>query len=433
MSSNRGIYRTSRQQLNDFAEGRIPAIICTAYGKPDGMLNNECNGGRQPSALQTPDGHLWFPTQDGVVVIDPEAVPFNPQPPPVLIESVVLDHVHIGFADGVHIKPGQADLEIAYTGLSYTKPQQVRFRYRLVGQDGDWVDAGTRRTAYYPYLPPGRYTFQVIAANSDGVWNLEGASMQIAVLPPFYQTWWFITLAALVFAGLGLMAYSRRVRQLKRARAAQEAFSRRLIESQEAERQRLAAELHDGLGQSLVIIKNRALHGVEMRDGGLAFEQMEEIADSAGQALFEVREIAHNLRPFQIDRLGLTKAIGAMVARADRANGVRFAADVEAIDGLLSPEFEINFYRIIQESINNVIKHSRATEACVTVRRTAQGIDLTIEDNGCGFDPAAARPSEPGQGGFGLTGLVERARILGSTPQIDSTPGRGTRIRLHLR
>jgi ligand-binding sensor domain-containing protein/signal transduction histidine kinase len=432
MSSNRGIYRVSRQQLNDFAEGRITALICTAYGKPDGMLTNECNGGRQPGALKTPDGHLWFPTQDGVVRIDPEAVPFNPQPPPVLIESVILDRAPLDFAGGIRIKPGQANLEIAYTGLSYTKPQQVRFKYKLVGQDADWIDANTRRIAYYPYLPPGRYTFQVIAANSDGVWNLEGASMQIIVLPAFYQTWWFWSLAALSFIGLGLLIYSWRVRQLKRAKAAQEALSRRLIDSQESERQRIAAELHDSLGQSMVIIKNRAMHGLEMRNEELAFEQLEEIADSANQALFEVREIAHNLRPFQIDRLGLTKAIGAMIKKADNANGIRFTADVETIDGLLSPEFEINFYRIIQESLNNIIKHSAATEARLTIKRAPQAIEMMIEDNGRGFDTAAPKSTAQGAGGFGLIGMAERARILGSLAQIDSTPGQGTRIRLKL-
>ncbi len=432
MSSNRGIYRVSRQQLNDFADGKTSTITCTAYGKSDGMLTTECNGGRQPGALKTPDGRLWFPTQDGVVVIDPEAVPFNSSPPPVLIESVVLDRAQMDFTNDVQIGPGQGNLEIAYTGLSFIKPHQVRFKYRLFGQDDDWIDANTRRTAYYPYLPAGNYTFQVIAANSDGVWNVDGASLQIIVRPPFYQTWWFTMLGVLGFVGLGLLIYSWRVRQLERAKAAQEILSQRLIDLQEAERQRIAAELHDSLGQSMVIIKNRALRGLEMRNDELAFEQLEEIADSADQALFEVREIAHGLRPFHIDRFGLTKAISAMVSKADGANGIHFIADVAAIDGLLLPEFEINLYRIIQESINNIIKHSRATEACVTIKRGAQTIDLTIEDNGRGFDPTAAKPAEVGQGGFGLLGIVERARILGSTPQIDSTSGRGTRIRLHL-
>jgi ligand-binding sensor domain-containing protein len=179
LSCNRGIYRVSRQQLNDFADGRSASVTCIAYGKLDGMLSTECNGGRQPAGLRARDGKLWFPTQGGVVVIDPEAVPFNAQPPPVLIEAVSLDGAALDLHAGVRVEPGQASLLINYTGLSYVKPEQVRFKYRLLGQDETWVDAGTRRVVNYSYLSPGQYTFQVSAANSDGVWNNEGASLRI--------------------------------------------------------------------------------------------------------------------------------------------------------------------------------------------------------------------------------------------------------------
>jgi ligand-binding sensor domain-containing protein len=258
ISSNRGVYRVRRQQLNDFADGKIPAINCIAYGLQDGLLNTECNGGRQPAGIKTRDGKLWFPTQQGAIIIDPEAVPFNSQPPPVLIERVTVDRANVAFGKGgagVRVLPGQANLEISYTGLSYTKPEQVRFKYKLTGQDADWIEAGTRRAANYSYLPPGTYGFTVIAANSDGVWNNTGAQLQVVVLPAFYQTWWFRLLALLSIAGVIGLAFKRRLDQAHRARQAQEAFSRRLIDSQEQERKRIAAELHDGLGQSLVIIK----------------------------------------------------------------------------------------------------------------------------------------------------------------------------------
>ena len=121
------------------------------------------------------------------------------------------------------------------------------------------MEAGTQRSAFYPYLPPGHYVFRVIAANSDLVWNQEGATLTIEVLPPFYRTWWFLSIAILVTLTTGYGAWRRRIAHLKQAHATQLAFSRQLIESQENERKRIAVELHDSLGQRLVIVKNLAL------------------------------------------------------------------------------------------------------------------------------------------------------------------------------
>lgn len=187
ISCNKGIYRVSRQELNDFADGRISRINSVAYGKRDGMLDIECNGGRLPAGIIARDGKFWFPTQEGVALVDPEAVYINPQAPPVLIEAVTLERTPVDFQRGVTIQPGQRDLEISYTGLSYIKSEQIQFKYRLEGLDADWVDAGKRRVAYFPYLPPGNYTFRVIAANSDGFWNTGGASLNVIVRAPFWQ------------------------------------------------------------------------------------------------------------------------------------------------------------------------------------------------------------------------------------------------------
>ncbi|MBI3759936.1 MAG: hypothetical protein HY269_09320 [Deltaproteobacteria bacterium] len=301
------------------------------------------------------------------------------------------------------------------------------------GLEPGWVEAGTRRTAYYSHLPPGSYTFRVIADNGAGVWNLEGQHLRVLVLPPFYRTWWFVTLATLALLGLGTAAYQYRVRQLKQAKTAQEEFSRRLIESQEHERQRIAAELHDSLSQSLVIIKNRAVLSLSTpEDAKRAFEQLEEIADSATQAIGEVKEISYALRPFQLDRLGLQKALTSMVKKVAEANGLTITAEIEPLDGLLSQEGEINLYRIVQESLNNIIRHAQATAARVTIKRRFQSLEVQIQDNGQGFVVGASNQHEPGKGGFGLLGLVERARILGAQPLIQSAPGAGTTITLQI-
>ncbi len=390
MSSNRGISRVRKRELNDFAVGKRWEITAIAYGRGDGMLNVECNGGLWPAGIKARDGTLWFPTQDGVAMIDPASVTSNPRPPPVVIESFLLDREPLAplrFEHPLRIAPGKAAFEIGYTSLSFTNPEYVRFRYRLAGLDEDWIDARARRTAYYSHVPPGKYIFTVIAASGDGVWNTAGASLQIVVLPPFYRSWWFVSFLAAATAAVVIITWKRREWRLKRAHAAQQAFSRQLIASQEAERKRIAAELHDSLGQRLVVIKNLAVLASGATSDG-SRERIDEIATEAHQAIGEVREIAQNLRPHELDRVGLTKALTGLVRKARSASTIELTADVDTMDGVFAKDAEVNLYRVVQESLNNVLKHSGATMASLTVRRSGSRVQITIEDNGRGFVPA---------------------------------------------
>jgi ligand-binding sensor domain-containing protein/signal transduction histidine kinase len=432
MSCNRGIYRVSLRELNDFADGRIQSVTSFGYGVADGMLSRECNSG-SPAGVRARDGRLWFPSTRGVVVIDPRRQ--NARTPLVVIERVTLNSSALPVGQILQIHPGQENLEIQYTGLSWIRPQQIRFRYKLVGLDQDWVEAGTRRTAYFPHLPPGAYTFTVIADNGEGVWNNEGQSLRIVVLPPFYRTWWFLTLVSLGVAGVTLFGYKLRVRQLQRARQAQENFSRRLIESQESERKRIATELHDSLGQHLLVIKNRAALGERLApEPSPVREQLEEINASATQAISEVRAIAYNLRPVNLDRLGLTAVLEEMIEKVARSSGVQFSADIEPLDGLFTKEGEINCYRIIQESVNNIVRHAQATKAYVEIWREAGELCATVRDNGRGFDAEAAlKHDDASRGsGLGLTSIGERVRLLGGALTLDSAPGRGATLNIRL-
>jgi len=433
MSCNRGIYSVSKQQLNDLAAGNSQTVTSVSYGKADGLLNTECNGNRQPAGWQARDGRLWFPTQGGVAVVDPAAIVTNPHPPPVVIEEATLDRRPINPQATVQINPGQENLEIRYTGLSFTKPEHMQFKYQMAGVDKDWIEAGPRRSAYYAHLPPGNYTFIVIGANSDGVWNNVGASLSIVVRPPFWRTWWFITLATLAVAGAALLVFESRLSRLRRAHAAQETFSRRLIESQEGERKRIAAELHDSLGQNLLIIKNRALMGDKISsDHQSAREQFAEINASASEAIDEVRTIAYNLRPYHLDRLGLTATLEDMIERVSTASGIQVQADIAPLDDLFSKEAEISLYRIVQETLNNIVKHAEATVAEVEITRSAQSVSLMVHDNGRGFNPARATGPDATRVGFGLTGIAERVRMLGGTQEIESALGQGTTVMIRL-
>jgi signal transduction histidine kinase/ligand-binding sensor domain-containing protein len=430
MSSNRGIYRVRKQELNEVAAGARHAILSIPFGKNDGMRNVECNGGLWPAGARAHDGRLWFPTQDGVAVIDPAAVTISQKPPPVLIEAVLQNQAPVAFRDEVRLRPGQGNLEIQYTALSFANAPYLHFKHRLEGLDPEWVDAGTRRTAFFSYLPPGRYTFNVIAANSDGVWNTEGKSLRIMVLAPFYRTWWFSTLLALGALGASLGVFKYRLRQLEHRQALQQAFARQLMESQETERRRIAAELHDSLGQNLLVIRNRALLGKLTPQDERLKAEFDEISAVASQTLEEIRSIAQNLRPSHLDQLGLRTSLEAMLDKLAESCAIRFTSEIDDVDGLFAPEDEITLYRIVQEGLNNVIKHSQATEAHVAVRRRGRELTFTIQDNGRGFALNASRPAIGG--GFGLTGLAERVRMLGGTHTIESALGRGTRVTITL-
>lgn len=216
--------------------------------------------------------------------------------------------------------------------------------------------------------------------------------------------------------------------RLQQRRAAQAAFSRSLIHSQETERKRIAAELHDGIGHQLLIIKNQAVLAVtDAQAGRNVNAALEEISRTATQSIEETRQISHNLRPFQIDRLGLTRALQSMARDFSRTAGIDFHAEVAALEGALPAEQEINLYRVVQESLNNISRHSGAARASLSIQRTATSVAVLIEDDGRGFDPARV-----GQPGHGLSNMYERVRLLGGMLRCDSSPGEGTKLSFDL-
>ncbi len=207
----------------------------------------------------------------------------------------------------------------------------------------------------------------------------------------------------------------------------QNLFTRQLLDSMETERKRSASELHDSIGQELLIIKNRALLALnDLKDKKNVREQLDEISNTASQALQETREITYNLRPYQIDRLGLTKAIESIISRAERTTSIMFEPDIDPIDNLVPKEMEIHVYRIIQECVNNIIKHSNATKCRIIVKRWHSRLNMDVEDNGKGFDALTQRYKNGH--GFGLLGILERIRLIGGTMRIESHPGKGTRV-----
>jgi signal transduction histidine kinase/ligand-binding sensor domain-containing protein len=429
MNCNSGIWRTSLAQLHEVADGKRPTVESFGYGTADGMLSSE-GSGSSLAGWKMRDGSLWFPTTKGVVVIDPRRR--ETEPPRVVIEGATIERRPVAIGGAVRLSPGQQNLEIQYTALSWGRPQAVRFRFQMIGIDRDWVDAGARRTAYYSYLPPGSYTFNVTADNGEGVWSEVGQTLAVIVVPRFYQTWWFQSAAAAIVIAAVWLSWRYRIAQIRRVQAVQRAFSRELIESQERERQRIAAELHDSLGQNLLVIKNRAVLGARSQSDGQAVTQFNEIGATVAHTLEEVRAISYNLRPHHLDQLGLTTAIGAMIEKMAGSSKIAIRGEVDNIDGVFAPADEITIYRIIQESLNNVVKHAHASEAHVTVRRREHHVEIAIEDNGQGFVSRAPAAAAVRPGGFGLKGIAERVDMLGGRHAIQSRPDRGTSVTVRI-
>jgi signal transduction histidine kinase len=213
---NKGIYRVSKKELNDFCDGKIPSVSCTVFGTADGMKNRECNGGSSPNAWKMHDGKLCFSTVRGVAMIYPADIKLNMVPPPLVIEQMLVEQKPSDPRMANVYAPGTQKFEFHFAGISFLGADKVQYKYKLEPFETEWVDAGGRRDAFYTHIPPGDYTFKVKAANSDGVWNEMGASTSFTLKPFFYQSGWFLAICIVGFVGVGPGLYFMRVRQLKR-------------------------------------------------------------------------------------------------------------------------------------------------------------------------------------------------------------------------
>lgn len=428
LGSNRGVFRLSRAGVEAYLRGETQRVHPTSYGAVDGLPSDQSASGR-PSALRARDGRLWFATVEGLAVVDPTQLPRNRHPPSVVVEEVLVDgkvHSETEPVGSVVVPSGPRRVDIRYTGISLAAPAGVRFRWRMSGFDTQWREVGGERVASFQGLPPGGYRFEVMAGNNDGVWSEKAGTMALTIRPAWWQTWWFRAAGGGALAGLLAFGYGARIARLERERRLQREFSQRLMESQEQERRRLAAELHDSLGQNLLVIKNRALIGLRHENQAPRMSQeLAQVSELASQSLREVRAMAHELRPFQLDELGLTQAIAHIARRLGDASGIDVETDLEDLDGALPKSAEIHFFRSVQECLTNIAKHSGARTACVQVRREGDHLAALIRDDGCGFEVRA-----PGAG-FGLRSLRERVGTLGGRIEFESRPGTG--VRVHIR
>jgi signal transduction histidine kinase len=329
----------------------------------------------------------------------------------------------------VEVGPNAPSFEIRYTAPTFIQPDRIRFRYRLDGVTDDWVDAGDRRSVSFYRVPAGRYTFRLMASSHTGEWSGEAQTLQIVVLPPFWGTWWFRLAMAAACASALLAVHGRRVRGLRRQQAQRSIYLQELLASQERERSRIATDMHDSLGYDLSIVQQRARQALQSLAAGTAARpDVEEILGVAHRIEGEMKAIAHALRPYHLDKVGFEQSMRDLVVEMGRASDVRLHVEISGLDGLLPREAETHVYRMVQEALNNIVKHARARHASVMARRDRQHIVITIDDDGAGF-----RERVPGRvaddiASFGVIGIRERARLLGGSVEISSGARAGTSL-----
>jgi ligand-binding sensor domain-containing protein/signal transduction histidine kinase len=431
LSSKTGIFRVSISALNEYLSGAAHAIAVEAYGTADGMNIRECSGGGHPAAWKLEDGSLWFATLDGVSFIDPAHAPENRVPPPVQIEEVLVDDQDRSLHGELTIKPGANRLEFRYAGLSFVAPQKVEYRYQLEGFDRGWIEAGTRRAAFYTNLPPGNYRFRVLAANNDGVWNTIGASFGLRLMPHYYQTWWFYSALALALLVLGYLVYRWRVLEVE----AQWAAVLR-------ERGRIAREIHDTLAQGFVGVSvqlelvARLLAGSREAAPKSTMEPVVEQLDQARAlvraSLAEARTSIWDLRsgavgaPDQsIDQPeDLPSRLRRSCTRIAGGSSTKVYLQVKGTYRPVSPRIEEELLRIGQEAVANAVRHAAASRIDVQLIYEAVRVSLRVEDDGRGFTPGTDGP----EGHYGIRGMQERAVEIDAALSLESTVGEGTRV-----
>ena len=434
LSSNNGIFRLAKSAAEAFADGKINSVFCNTYGISDGMPTLECSGGLQPAGCRTADGRLLFTTSRGLVSINPGAIKVNPLPPPVVIEKLLVDGesrpIDPNSPDRFEVPPGRHRLEIQYAGLSFAAPYKVRFKHRLAGLDTDWIDAGSKRTADYDYIPPGSYQFQVIACNNDGRWNETGSSLGFTVLPYFWQTAWFrvSALAGLVVAtGVAAWYWTRR-----RMRARLERMEHQ--RSLERERARIAKDIHDDLGASLTRINLLSQSARrDMVGDAQSAKTLDQICSTARELTRAMDEIVWAVDP-QHDTLdSLASYLGKLIHEVLLDSGIRYRLDfpIQLPPWPVTAEVRHNLFLACKEALHNVLKHSGATEVNVSIAIEPEAFAVTISDNGCGFDPAA--PAGPAR--FHRNGLVnmrQRLQEIHGRCELRSRAGQGTTVTFFL-
>jgi signal transduction histidine kinase len=378
----------------------------------------------------SPDGRVWFTSGVVVQVLDPSRLTKTAPSAVTYIESLLVDRKEIAATENLRLPPNPHDLQIDYTSPTFLIPQRVKFRYRLDSYDRDWREAGTRRQAFYTNLRPGKYSFRVIASNSEGIRNVSAAQLDFSVDPAFYQTNWFRTLCAGGLLVLLWGAYRLRVRQLAHQ------FNMRL-EERVAERTRLARDLHDTLLQSFQALLPRLQASINMFAArpADALRTLEQAADHASQAIAEGRDAVRGLRMSTVEKNDLAVAIRTvgeeLSSVASNQPSPNFNVVVEGVSRNLHPILRDEVYRLAVEALRNAFRHAAAQNVEVEIRYDEKYFRLRVRDDGKGI-PSDVLSGDGREGHYGLPGMRERAKLVGGKLTIWTELDGGTEVELNI-
>jgi len=429
LSSGKGVFRVQKADLDKIDKGQTETMTCIDYGKSDGLESTHCSGFGKPSAWKSHDGRLWFATSKGLVSVDPAATKIDSSPPNVYIEQILADKKELGTQpagsnSGAMIQPGRGELEIRYTAVSLQSPEATRFKYKLDRVDQDWVDAGSRRYAYYNHVDPGKYDFRVVACNKDGVWNIRGASVLLNLKPHLWQTWWLQSIVSFSLLGLagGTGLYITRRRMQRKLELVEQ---RHAIEK---ERGRIAKDIHDDLGSSLtriMMLGERAEEGLDRREN--VGVHLNKIVSSARQTVQSLDEIVWAVDPENDSLQGLLDYITHYADEFFEDTNIRCRLDmpIDAPPLSLKAEARHDLFLVAKEAFHNILKHANATEVHVRVRLLNGSLELLISDNGTGFEPQKELAAHKGNG---LINMRKRAEAGGGRFSLTSVPGKGTEV-----
>lgn len=387
------------------------------------------------------DGKIWVANSAGLSTIDPKLWLQKRQTAHTAaphIETCTIDnkptvgHQHsnklIDALHDVHIPADARDLEIVYTTTSEGFWGTPQYRYRLQGYQNQWEAAGEKTVASYQNLPHGNYTFQVSMMQPNGQWS-DSENLHITVEPHWTEYTMVRILGFIVLLSFLWAAYQIQVRRYKERSLRQESFARQLIDSQEDERKRIAAELHDSLGQDLLLIKNSTeLAKRKLETDSPVRERLSDISEIATHAIKEARSITSNLRPVELDRLGLRIAVQSMFDRVEENADIQIESEITALEHNWVPQDEINIFRIIQEALNNAIKHSDAKTIRIDANKYTHDFIINISDNGIGFDLSEVLKGTR-KSGLGIDSLHERIHLLNGKLTVSTAPSKGTTLR----
>lgn len=385
----------------------------TRFTMNDGLLNNNTSN---QIFISNDRRELFVGHIQAFNVVKTNEVLRKSEPPPLVVNSFKIHQTEYPVDESkvIRLSPSQNVFSVDFVALNYRKQDDNQYAYYLEGFEEDWNHIGSKHIAYYTNLNPGTYTLHMKSGDSFGNWNEDILKLNIEVLPAFYETIWFKILVSLFIAGILYAFYQYRINQL--------------LHLQQV-RNRISADLHDELGSTLSGISIMgSLAKKQLSDPQTSGLLVDRIMDDVRQISSSIDDIVWNISPKNDSLSSLIARMTRYASELFEAKLISFKFDIpEAVEGVkLSMEQRRNIYLIFKESINNLVKYSKCTEAFVGIGFSKGHLHLTIRDNGIGFDPAA--PTDRN----GLRNLKDRAHHLKGRIDIQSTVGMGTSIQLQL-